>query len=264
MRVGPRDQLHQRDDEAGLTAELAKPVESCMTVAERYLDRQLSLHFYLRLRPRDSDLGAYDVVAVFERLPGGDSSPFHLDIAHLHQPNSAEVVFGDGGSEEQWKPVLVLIGERGQDREGAELRPVPSVVGLYGSDPGDDGGGHSPDTGLPLAQRVAFDGLAGEDRELRRFRRLLFVGENELPSQVVEGRPQVVEEIAQDHAKARRRLLMDLDAETVVSAVRVEVLPDAVCVAVEEGSDFLLEGFQVGFGPVKLGAHSRERIYHAT
>jgi hypothetical protein len=48
-----RGQFHQRDDTADLTAEVDRPVESCVTVAERYRDRKLALYFRLRIRIRD-------------------------------------------------------------------------------------------------------------------------------------------------------------------------------------------------------------------
>lgn len=72
LSMRPGEKLHQRDYAAHPAAEIAQSIESCMTVAERDLEGKLALHFRLRVRTCNADLPPGDVIAVCERLPGGD------------------------------------------------------------------------------------------------------------------------------------------------------------------------------------------------
>jgi hypothetical protein len=49
------------------------------------------------------------------------------------------------------------------------------------------------------------------------------IDEYELPDQVVERRPDVVDGIAEDHTQSERRLLFDDGVDEVIAAIRIEI-----------------------------------------
>ena len=98
------------------------------------------------------------------------------------------------------------------------------------------------------------------DRESRVFVGGTATFDDELFGQVVETRPQVVEDVPEHHPPGQRDLFRDVDAEQLISCFRIELTDDEIRVGVQERADLAPKLVDVLFGPFNLQPDSGQRV----
>ena len=111
----------------------------------------------------------------------------------------------------------------------------------------------------PFVGSTYFSNVAGykfllgvADREARRPCNRAVPIENDLFGEMVEARPEVVEDVAKNGSPGVGDLLADADAIDCVSRFRIYLSNDLIWVGVEESPDFVTELTDVLFGPIDL------------
>lgn len=236
-------------DGPALGAHFGQPIKGSLGIAERYLDREQAFRLGLRLWPGDSALSPCDLIAIYERAPRVDLATAKDDILDSFDAKGLRIMGPDRDDASEWKSVLVLVGEIGQNAECGPLRPVASFVRLYFP----NGIDRSRADAIDPAQPGIFAGLAGVDGELRSFRRCPAAGRDQLAGEVVHGAAQVVEHVAEDHAQEERRLLTDRYAQAVAAGVQVELAGHSMGFSIKEGANLAHKGFTMSVGAVQLG-----------
>lgn len=195
-------------------------VEPGAALADRYASGNIAIHVHLGVWREGLDLEAQKFCTVLESAEGHE-------LLYGNPPRSSNYPGGDSltGIEEDGERcmddlVLVDVGEMPQESQVGRFRPIRSVVRLHALND------------CPMAGRHALEGdgsLSGEvvgvvdDREGISPPRRLSVGEHELPDQVIERGPDVVNHVSEDHPQPEGRIALDYRVDDVVTAFRVEI-----------------------------------------
>ncbi len=240
--------------------DLGKPLHllgSKPSIAKRYAEGQVAAHLHLPRRfffsiPGDSE----PCCAVLYACPlGSDECSTrrrHASLFHvLNQPFDGLPRVGHDLLGYVEDVVLVRDGEFVEDGEGMS-RGIVSVVRLrpldecpmFGTQVGNASVSHSIESGLRLFN----------DRELGLVIGAAPVKQRDLPHEMVEGGAQVVDGVAEDHAKAHWRFLSDLETLDPFPGVRIEPSDReyGVRFLVEEGIHLGPEFVELLFCPVVL------------
>ena len=231
-----------------------------LRLCERYLNNEIHIIVQLALTGTSGQAKLCDYVAVFqyadcvtrskvERLLPNGIGPFDVR-AVLTQPFTAvsQSVHHDAshrGSANDEMSVLVDIIQLVDQPEGL----APSIIRLGSVDEFF----RARIDSLYLSQKLGF--VFGRDivnGELVRLARCSAVGLNELPNQMIEGGPQVVNGIADDAGKIVREFGQDFDPKDCASRLRVLLGNDSVTVGFAKGDKSLLKIVDVMFGPFDL------------
>jgi hypothetical protein len=130
--------------------------------------------------------------------------------------------------------VLVGVGGFHQDGEGATDRSVPSKVRLHVLDACPM---RTLDAAQDLVDSVTRRGAFRVDGELVSTVRLGSVEDDELPDEVVESRPQVVDDFAEDDRPLGICALPDIDALDAPVALALKLWRNEVRLSVDVGPD---------------------------
>lgn len=175
---------------------------------ERYCRGDLQIHVHMLGGINHPDGG--DRCILIQR-----TDPFHLHSMEMSPPGSVGEVMADVLKSHDAKremPVLVYADEPIEEPEGMRggITPIPSFIRLRALHDchcvGGDASRDSERDGLaaPLGARF-FD----FDRKGCVFVRFPIVCQYEVPGQVIEGRPQVGEEITEEETRSHRELAGD-------------------------------------------------------
>jgi hypothetical protein len=246
---GPKDRREAVEQASDVLGELRKQWENRfsidnLAIAKRYLKYELRLVYLFHVR----ESGGHQLCAVFEREPSvswpqqqlrsvlQNVFPFRPELGR-----QGEGAVGTADDEEE--AVLVVRVESVKTPEGV----VPSLVRLLFTD---------------QAHRVLADALyasqasvfkvaaASTDREHGLIGRLSAVVQDELPDEMVERSPEVVDRIPDETTPLLRRVMADLDSPN--SKLGFILTDDLVRPTVDERFDALYEIDDVLVGPIDL------------
>jgi hypothetical protein len=174
-------------------------------LAIRYLQHKVAFHVHLWFRPTRVEAKPCQVCAVFERRFGnGFEVLFEQDGLGVPFENGLDIDGGQEGQAGNERSVFIEIRERGQDGQYGVLR-VPSLVRLFPLDECP-----SPSVGIKAFEwsGTAINGpiryvpkevpLIRIDRELVVAVGGISLRDDQLPDQVIKGRPEIVNEIPRD------------------------------------------------------------------
>lgn len=154
---------------------------------------------------------------------------------------------GDRGEQ----AVLVSVPQEVENPQGVILRSVPSVIRLNGLNGSNSVGQNT----LGQALEVVVAGLTGidEDGEGGLLIRLVGLQERQLPSNVIQGGAEVVDNVANYNRQALgwRRLRREL-VDIVIDVLTIEVTDRSIGVVLDEAFGFPLEFFKVSTRPLNL------------
>jgi hypothetical protein len=221
-----------------------------------YVGRRVACHFHFGIN-RPDNAGSENLCADFQAFPSpGEQEAKDIEASNIHFVNAPAV--GDDKAGVQCS-VFVPIGEFFEDREAMQLRVVKSIVGLRPVEKclvgrRDFAEGVRP--GEPLAVRL--------DREfdpfnLSRLGRASTAVEDQLPSELVEPTPQVMDEIAYDHSNtALEGVRHRSDPKDVKTRIRIELGAklDLVAFPVEHRHQFAFKSVAMLIRPLNLGSRS--------
>ena len=185
------------DDLDDTEAEFLDGVAPKLSVAEDYFDGECAVHVHMRFAP-SLEAVAHEYCAIFQRAvlvddlkPTVDGFVSKTDLRLGGVPHDSESTVEEA--------VLVHVGGLNQLGEGAPNRMVPSKVRLQVLDACPvvvaDSTEHRVE---PLNGRGAFR----VDRELAATGRFLSIQADQLPDQVVEGGPKVMNDFGLDPTTA--------------------------------------------------------------
>ncbi len=231
------------------------------TVAERWKEREVGVHYYVQGRYVGEDESRY-YCAVFERA----------EVGFVAEVNSGDRVFSAERetvvhcTDEGENPVPVKAGEFVEDSERVPPYVVPAVVRLQTLDkclcprrhvrnsdkPASTGRLAGPPVPLEVDGGVGRDGESGTGRRLPILIPLGKPAYSELPNEVVEGGAHVLQTVPDNKAPNSRRVLDDMNRVDKLSSVRLSIAGNSVRLTVPEGLDFVLEDRQVLVCPREL------------
>jgi hypothetical protein len=226
---------------------------------ERYVEGKAALHLHLWIRPGDIEVGKEHFVAIFQRLV--DHEPVLLDWPNIADWDGLErrlVMAGYGGDAGEQGSVFVFVRQLAQSAEGVSLWACRSSV-LKTLDSALDFREHPSHPSLPgiTGSRVIRagheQGKSGAVGVGRRFAFNEGAQLNEPTGQVVESRPGVVQEVADDDRHFNRRFVEDFDVSRKAAGLHIYMTPVAMGFAVKEGWDLRIESAQMFVRPVQLG-----------
>jgi hypothetical protein len=230
---------------------LTQPFKGYKRLPERYLQGEIAIEIDFRVAPRDLDGCLKEYIAVFQRLPrlelialdGADITDWRdiqLRLSLLGVCNSHNVSQDD--------PMLVFIAQFGEEDQGIVAYGVPSSIRLREVDPSARCRMNPPHLPIPfLSPTVLRGGRLAQDRKGIAAPWPLSIGPDQLPNEMVEGGPDVLDEVSRDQAQFRGRGPVDLDAHDVARLLHVylgeegegffvtDVFPDLLIKGVEMG-----------------------------
>jgi hypothetical protein len=231
---------------------------SSATRAESYLRGRLALHVHMCgtglpfRRGRESDIREW--CAVYRRPLRGrdplDLGAEFLDVDRLR--NEADSGNVDNGEAAVYDTVFVdvpegveLLKSPRSVGSGVWLRPMeycPSVVGYAAPEPvvGELGGIVQEGPGDGWGNVVAPEELDG----IRATR--------EQPSGLIQSRPEIMQQISDDHTQGERHGAGDSQEDHVSRFVRLELSGDVIRLRLEKDLAAALESFQVFASPVEF------------
>lgn len=234
------------------------------TLAERYVEGELSLHLHIRSRRIEGP--PHDFCAVLERGVGGSKGHRNrlTELAQLvgrwidgliDRMSGEDDVVADGPNGMQ---DLVLIDAR-------EFVEVPQPMVLRGPADlkrlqlldncpvflGEIGHLVSCSLGSKEVDSVAYreGGLPVGGPLAGKY--------GELPDEVIERRPGVLQTIPDDHSELQRRAFSDVSPVGVIGAIRLSLVGDDVRLTLQKGADPPIEFLQVLVCSRQLGEDAR-------
>jgi hypothetical protein len=232
---------------------------------EGYIEVEYAVHVHFGIRPGFNEDAASEFCAVFKKARGLNVDHLESGITSVPIPKS---VSPEGLPAESEFVVLVPVGETSEDGEWVTLRTLPSTVRLQPLDKCNVGFAHPPDLLLKrLAGTSSFLFEVGRVVGLERDERV-FVEDGELgtpvgfpvapdldqlPGDVVEGRPPIVGNVPDDGTPLKGRLLPNTGPEDdAVASLWVGFGDGFVRVALQEFPDQQLDHLGVITAPTKL------------
>jgi len=233
-------------------AEFVDGVASKLSVAEDYLDGKLAIHFHMGLA-LGVEAVSHGYCAVFERAvlvddfkSAANGLVLEANVGLPCLPHDREgCVEGS---------VLVHVGGVDQGREGTSDRVVPSKVRLHVLDA-------CPMVAMDSAQhRVEPSkgrGAFRVDRELVTAERLSVVEDDQLPYEVVEGCPKVMDDLTEEDAPRGVGIFADEDSLDKPLTLSLRLIGNQVRTSAHVGLDGGIESFQMVICPVEPKAGVR-------
>lgn len=215
--------------------------EGKASLAEAYVCGNYALHLHLRIGVR-GEASTHDLCIVYEIDSGVD--PQFRDLVVADEVDGRLLV-GDLCGDDIERAVLVVPVKLVENGE----RMVRSVVRLKLLDSCPLRIGDARERGAPGSLGIAAPNVANEVRLAPVDRKAvvsaggLFIGQDELPDEMVERGSGVVEGVAEDRAQ-RERVLDGFDIADVPAFLRVVVEAEAIGLSVEEGGPFALKGIK--------------------
>ena len=209
--------------------------------AERYIKGRCDVHVHIRF----SQLGLdpVDFCAVFH--------PQTLASRDLDFNGRRSVNHGGWAKPHCYeKPVLVYDVESVKGKK----RIVPSLVRLQFLDQA-----HRSIAGsVYFSPKLGFKVLSAfPDKELGLIIGSASIGVNELPRQMIQGRTQIVDNIASDGGESQRNCVLDPNVNDPIAGLSINLGNRRIRLTFEKGLDFRFEITDVLFGPVDLGFDAR-------
>lgn len=218
------------------------------SLAETYAERRCEMHVHFRAGFVNSWV-AGDWCAIFHRAEDW------LDFVNREECGHPEGHSNSREKADMRQPVLVLHGKLVELPEGIVGESVSSVVRLQPLDDCLRVWVDAPDLVAALP-RIHLP--VSEDGELQLPRSVFGqgidakVGDGKLKDEVVEGRTEVVETIANDEANfGGGRRLKDFDAKEFLGAISIGFAPSSVRVFLAPSVHFFVEAVQVVVRPVQ-------------
>ena len=230
---------------------------------EGYVEQDLYIQVHMVIRVSGDDREPRHFCAVLEYA--GRGADVERDDSGVPCPFLEVVATSDvGTSGEVQLPVLVPVGKFSEAGEVMRVGVFRSlVVRLQRLEECDIAGVHAVGLAAPTVVRsfpllgggvgVTVEGVFGEDRKLSFARDGLFsISLDELPSQVVQTRPCVVDNVPDDRAPLVRWPLVDLDLHSVLVGLKLEIVDDFIGLAPQEFLNGVLESVEVVVSPPHL------------
>ena len=220
------------------------------TVRERYMQSELSVHTHVRIQRR-GEPEPRDLCAVFKRAEENL-------VAELAGDASRQAVcrIGKDRTSEMKHLMLVDVRQLLENPERMSFDVLASVVRLQSLDDCLSVWLDAPNllqaaaTGRLAAGNTRVNARVTEYGELRSRKAVSSVADTELPSEVIERRPDVMHTLAYRDPPLVGRLFADTCAEDLPFFVELGL--DSVRVTREEARDILIEGFQMLLRPGEL------------
>ena len=232
---------------------------------EGYIEVEYEVHVHIGIRSGFNKDATSEFCAVFKKAGGLNFNELKSGITSVPVPKS---VSPESLPAESEFVVLVPIGETSEDGKWVALRTLPSTVRLQPLDECNVGFAHPPDLLLEgfagtssflfeVGRIVGFErdeGVVVEDGELGTPVGFPVTPNlDQLPGEVVEGRPPVMRNIPNDGTPHKGRLLTDTGPENeAVAGLWVGFGDDSVRVALQELPDQELDYLGVFTAPTKL------------
>lgn len=228
-------------------AEFLKGIAPYSTLAERYLDGCDALHVHLgfqTLGVLGDDSIAVHVCAVVQHAPS--PADLDLDLGGSRLDSDLRLLSPDAPSQD-WVKEAVLVDVREVDKDGERSADLDlrTVVRLQLLDDCSMVATHASEHRVEAARRRSFR----VDRELVALPGLATIQQDELPDEIVEGRAQVVDELADEHRPNKIGLLQNPEAGDLPFALRLKLAGDQIRTALEVGPELLLESVHVRVSP---------------
>ena len=174
----------------------------------------------------------------------------------------ASATTGEGGNAKAGRygreqAVLVGIPQEMKNPQGVILRGIPSVIRLNGLDDPKSIGQNV--LGQAIEVLDAGPACVGKDGEGRLLVRLISLQESQLPSDVIQGRAQIMSNVTKDDGKlvGGRRLWRELVNEIRI-ITRIELTSRSVGVLLDESRSSIFEFFKVFTRPLCLEPRTRD------
>lgn len=253
-RLTPDQPFALSEDHRDRFAHLLQTFEWGWSAAKSYVEGNLALRLDFWARPDDFNGDFKHRIAIFQRAPSLDR---HL---LAREANVAKFIEDDGKmlrvamdrAECRYEhPMFVFVGEESESGQGVDrVWAFDSLMWLAELDEPACLRMQPSDVPLPsFAIRVAevVRGRIIEDRKRVAEARLCSIGDDELPEQMIEDSPQILDVIPGDNAPVQWRLAGDGDAADTERGLLVYLGDDPI------GSGFRAEeGPYQGFERVKM------------
>jgi hypothetical protein len=232
------------------------------SIAERWINGKGSLHVHLRVRPRIGEAQADNLCLAFVRKHRGTDVVFQEFSGGIPSIDRRNMFLGGEVLVPEKGTVLVDVRQLAHDsKEGATgiFSAFPAFVWLLSFDefPGRP-------VNLYAVKDTSF-GFAGvgsalelsrllADRESVEFSGPIAFFEHQLPDDMVQSTPQVMDNIPTDESETRRRRLVKqwADRYGVPRAVKGVIGDGSLGVRLDEGLPFSVERVEVFFSPFQL------------
>jgi hypothetical protein len=218
-------------------------------VAKAYGQQRAEVHVHFAMRHIAHGNVAGNYCAAFHR------TRFPLDFNAAE--NSEARSINDSASRqhqlEVGQPMFVYVGEAVNNPEGVACILIPSTVRLQHLDSCLGSWNHAPDFALALLSKLSSAGEDGKRRLVGAFRGQRFapVGSyGKFIGEIVEGGADVVDAIAEHEGEASRRLLKDLNFNSILGGIRVRFVDKAIWLSFAPPAPFVFHGLQVLPRPV--------------
>jgi hypothetical protein len=228
-------------------------------IAEGYIQGNIYLHIHLGVGPVEPRPVTQHFCTVFYNTDWlvdlADDPAFATDLRRLFRNPNVRTVH---------ETVFVCVRQGVKDTKAVPAG-VRSVVWLQDLDSGEC-------LVADTAQRRAFPGQEGSFNLPFKLRPAVVEGEliplagdistspDDLPDEVVKGRPEVVHDIPDDGSPQQRHRPVYMDSDRVPAGLLVNLDSEAVKLAVSESADFFLKGLEVEVCPVDLRSNASERV----
>jgi hypothetical protein len=219
---------------------------------ESYIEGDLDLHVHFGLGAGSGEGDTRNYCAVLKSSDGSLVGDPKLGV-----PGVSDAVSGflEGLTSELVFPMFIPVRKVGQHGEYRNLGVLSHVVRLQPLDKCDIVVVDALDLSVPASERVfSFFGAgveAGVERTLREdgeggtTRRFAVVPDDQLPGEMIQGGPTIVNDISNDGAPFGGRLFSDLSPQDVLIALRVAFVDDFIRIAPQEPIKGFLKSLEV-------------------
>jgi len=239
-----------------------------LSIAKGYAEGKWAFHLHVRLRTAGVEPKQHDLCSVFERCAGAEEFPNLEGEGSFTDVDGTDQIPDVGERIRRVEDaVLIPVPEVVEDVERVVLRRVPALVRLRSLDecphiaanrnPFERAGRSSF---LIPAEDVSNEvHLGGMDRERMVVLRRSPISLDQSADEMVQGRAEVVDDLAKNDAQPKRHRLEYLEAHDIAVRLRILLELDSIGVRViPEGPPLAIEKYLLLVRPVELRSYARE------
>ncbi len=224
-----------------------------------YIEQNLRIHVQFGIGSGSNRAITRYYLAVFECLSSGlEVQEFDADILH----GGSEVVVHEDLTGEMEFPVLIPVGKVTESGERVFVGGIRSIVRLNPLEEFNVGLMNAPGLVFPANTRsfsrfrasmnTGIEGVEGDNGKLSFTGRLASVPDDQLPSQMIESGPDIVDDIPDDGAPPKFWPFSDFDPREVLAGLGLEIVDNFIRLAPSELINAIDEFTEVYLRPPHL------------